>query len=108
MVIQSRKDKTYGSQDFVTLMYISVGMGGVVGCIFAGLTTEHFHPKWIFFYYSFFGIIIAVFACQLTKESESDRNVDEVDSYVSTSQEDYEFRYRRERILMGEDIASIN
>ena len=39
MVIQSRKDPRYGSQDFVTLMYLTVGTGGVIGCIFAGLMT---------------------------------------------------------------------
>jgi hypothetical protein len=39
MVIQSRRDKKYGSQDFVTLIYLSTGVGGVFGCIFAGLMT---------------------------------------------------------------------
>lgn len=39
MVIQSRKDKAFGSQDFVTLMYLSTGTGGVIGCTFGGLMT---------------------------------------------------------------------
>jgi MFS family permease len=107
MVIQSRKDKAYGSQDFVTLMYLATGFGGVLGCIFAGLCTQYSHPKWIFFSYSFFGILVSVFACRLTPESERDKVVDDGESYASTSQEDYEFRVR-ERILNGEDIASIN
>lgn len=39
MVIQSRRDPGYGSQDFVTLIYLSTGTGGVIGCIFAGIMT---------------------------------------------------------------------
>lgn len=39
MVIQSRKDKYYGSQDFVTLMWVATGFGGAIGCIFAGIIT---------------------------------------------------------------------
>ena len=75
MVIQSRKDKAYGSQDFVTLMYLGWGVGGVAGCIFAGVMTEFYHPKWCFFFYSFFGIIVSVFACRLTKQSEKDQKI---------------------------------
>lgn len=85
MVIQSRKDKYYGSQDFVTLMYLSTGFGGVVGCIFAGLMTQYFHPKWCFFWYSFIGIIVSIAACRLTKESEKDKVAGEIDSVASTS-----------------------
>jgi len=86
MVIQSRKDKHYGSQDFVTLMYLSTGFGGVCGCIFAGLMTQYYHPKWCFFYYSFFGLIVSIAACRLTKESEMDKVVGDIDSVISTSQ----------------------
>jgi len=39
MVIQSRRDKNFGSQDFVTLLYLSAGTGGVTGCITGGLIT---------------------------------------------------------------------
>ena len=66
MVIQSRKDPQFGSQDFVTLLYLSTGFGGIVGCIYGGLMTEFFHPKWVWFYYSFFGIVVAIFAFFLT------------------------------------------
>ena len=107
MVIQSRKDKAYGSQDFVTLMYLATGVGGVIGCIFSGLMTQYFHPKWSWFWYSFVGILITVFACRLTKESERDKVVDEGVSEISLSQEDYEFRVRRERIMAGEDAESV-
>lgn len=72
MVIQSRRDPSFGSQDFVTMMYLSVGSGGVLGCIYGGLMTQYSSPKWCWFYYSFMGLIIALFACFLTKESELD------------------------------------
>lgn len=39
MVIQSRKDPAFGSQDLITLMYISTGFGGAIGCIYGGLMT---------------------------------------------------------------------
>lgn len=39
MVIQSRRDPKFGSQDFITLMYLSTGTGGATGCIIAGLMT---------------------------------------------------------------------
>jgi MFS family permease len=76
MVIQSRKDKDFGSQDFVTLMYLSTGTGGIFGCIAGGLITEYWHPKWVFFWYSFFGLILAFTATKLTMESERDKVVD--------------------------------
>lgn len=101
MVIQSRKDKHYGSQDFVTLMYLSTGLGGVTGCIFAGLMTEYHHPKWCFFWYSFFGIIVSITACRLTSESERDKVAGEPASEISSSQQSYEFSVRRQRIEGG-------
>ena len=39
MVIQSRRDRNFGSQDFVTLLYLSAGTGGATGCITGGLIT---------------------------------------------------------------------
>jgi MFS-type transporter involved in bile tolerance (Atg22 family) len=75
----------------VTLIYLSTGLGGAIGCIFAGVMTEYHHPKWCFFYYSFVGLIVTVFACLLTKDSELDIVHDGViqESDISTSQEDY-------------------
>lgn len=67
-------------------MYISTGIGGITGCIFAGLMTEYFHPKWCFFYYSFFGIVVSVTACRLTKASEMDKVVGDATTEVSSSQ----------------------
>ena len=72
MVIQARKDKDYGSQDFVTLLYLNAGFVGVIGSIFGGFMTQNYHPKWCFLSYSVMGLVIAFFAACLTKESEKD------------------------------------
>ena len=39
MVIQARKDRFYGGQDFVTLMSLGTNFGGVIGCIVGGVMT---------------------------------------------------------------------
>jgi hypothetical protein len=46
------------------------GVGGVIGCIAAGLITEYSHPKWCWLIESLFGIFIIISALFLTKESE--------------------------------------
>ena len=52
--------------------------------------TQYSSPKWCWFYYSFFGIIITVFACLLSPDAEKDTQIEEQgESDVSTSQEDY-------------------
>ena len=89
------------------MMYLATGVGGVIGCIFAGLVTEYSHPKWVFFYYSFVGVIVTICACQLTKESEKDQKKEILDSDISTSQENYEFEYRRQRREMGEIVRQV-
>ena len=103
MVIQARREPLYGSQDFVTLMFLCWGIGGVIGCVYGGVMTEYSHPKWCFFTYSFLGIIVSAFACCLTKRSEQDRVKGESlsEEAISTSQESYEFRVRRERMRDG-------
>jgi len=66
---------------------MSSGTGGVIGCIYGGLMTNYYHPKWCFFTYSWLGIIVTIFAIFLTKESEKDRvsNDEASDSDISTS-----------------------
>jgi len=54
-------------------MYISTGTGGVIGCIYGGLMTQYFHPKWCFLTYSFSGLAVTIAAFFLTEESELDR-----------------------------------
>lgn len=107
MVIQSRRDKRYGSQDFVSLMFLATGIGGVIGCIFAGLVTQYSHPKWCFFSYAFLGIIVSLFACRLTPESERDQVVEDGESGISSSQQSYEFRVRKERILQKQSREEV-
>ena len=46
------------------------GIGGVFGCIFAGIMTEYYHPKWCLFYYSFMGLTLFIFSLFLTKKVE--------------------------------------
>ena len=96
MVIQARKDKKFGSQDFVTLMFLTSGTGGIIGCIFAGLMTMSYHPKWCFFWYSWMGLVLAISGFFLTKESEMDTVGDDEasDSDISTSLEQYEANQR--------------
>jgi len=53
-------------------MYLSTGFGGALGCIYGGLMTQYSTPLWCWFYYSFFGLIIVVFAILLSAEAEKD------------------------------------
>ena len=78
-------------------MYIATGVGGVIGCIYGGLMTQYSHPKWVFFTYSWFGIIVTVAAAFLTPESERDTIIvhgEDSVSEISTSQEEYEDEQR--------------
>lgn len=57
------------------------------------------------------GLVVSIFACFLTKESEQDRVsiYDEAsDSDISTSLENYEASQRRQMIAAGMDAASVN
>lgn len=94
MVIQARRDTKFGSQDFISTLYLSSGVGGALGCVYGGLMTEYSTPLWLWFGYSFFGLVVSLFACFLNKEAEADADVAEEASDISTSQEDYESRQR--------------
>jgi MFS family permease len=104
MVIQSRRDPNFGSQDFITLMWLTVGVGGAAGCIIGGLLTEYCHPKWSFYLYSFVGIIISFAACFLTKDSETNAKVARpTNSEASSELLDYEAEQRTIMIKNGDD-----
>ena len=73
-------------------MYLTAGTGGVIGCIFGGLMTMYYHPKWCFFWYSWMGLVIAIAACFLTKESELDKvGDDEVFDQKTKEPKSYHF-----------------
>jgi MFS-type transporter involved in bile tolerance (Atg22 family) len=71
---------------------LSTGTGGALGCIIAGVMTEYLHPKWSFYLYSFFGVIISFAACFLTKKSEKDAH-----TAVATTSEQSTELYEYER-----------
>ena len=57
------------------------------------------------------GLVVTLFACFLTKESELDKVSEfdgKTDSDFSTSLENYEEGVRRELIAMGEPATSVN
>lgn len=91
-------------------MYLSTGTGGIIGCIFGGLMTQYYHPKWCFFWYSFMGLIVSLSACFLTARSEDDRvgNDEATDSDISTSLEDYNSMVRRQWREEGQSDRVVN
>lgn len=52
--------------------------------------SEYSTPTWCWFGYSFFGLIIAGFACALNSRAEDDAEEELNESDISTSQEDFE------------------
>jgi hypothetical protein len=55
--------------------------------------TQYSHPKWVFFTYSWFGLVVTIAALFLTKESEKDTVIihgEDSQTEISTSQENYE------------------
>ena len=66
-------------------MYISTGFGGALGCIYGGLMTQYSTPLWCWFYYSFFGLVVTLFAFLLSPEAEKDAELLLGESDISTS-----------------------
>jgi hypothetical protein len=79
------------------------GIGGVIGCIFAGIMTEFYHPKWCMFWYSFVCLGLFIFSLFLSKnieEGNASIRTEYSDGSRSTSQENYESQYRSENANM--------
>lgn len=74
LCIQARKDPTHGSQDLISYSWLATGIGGLMGSVLGGVVTQYFHPKYGFFGYSFFGLVVSFNGLYLTKESEEDNS----------------------------------
>ena len=48
MVVQTRKDPERGSQELFSLSEFALHLGGVIGCIGGGLTTQYRMPTLAF------------------------------------------------------------
>lgn len=52
-----------------------MGVGGIFGSIFGGYLTEYFHPKWSFFAYSLFGLVVMILGFfQIDKNGKDEEN----------------------------------
>ena len=70
LVVQAKRDLENGSQDLMSLSWISNGIGGVTGCIVGGLMTQYSHPKYSFLIVSIMGLVVGLNSLNLTKETE--------------------------------------
>lgn len=89
MCIQARKDPVHGSQDLIAFSWLATGFGGLIGSFVAGIITQYYHPKYGFFLYSFFGLIVAFNGFFLTKQSEEE---EEEDQRLSVSRQSHRNR----------------
>lgn len=70
--VQARKDPVHGSQDLMSLAWMTQGVGGVAGCLLGGYMTQYCHPKYTFLIFSVMGLVLAVSGLFLSKECELD------------------------------------
>lgn len=54
----------------MSIAWMAMGVGGVIGCIIGGYLTQYSHPKYTFLIIAFVGLIIALIGTQLTKAAE--------------------------------------
>jgi MFS family permease len=60
MVIMSRKDPNFGSEDLQTYSWLNYGSGGVTGCLVGGLILQYYDANLIFYVMAFFGGLIGL------------------------------------------------
>lgn len=73
LVQQSRRDPLYGSQDLLTIGYLSSTYSGIIGCIIAAVMYENqIHPKYTFLGFGIYGFILGIAALFLNKEAEKE------------------------------------
>jgi len=70
IIVQSRKDPQHGSQNLMSVAWMAMGVGGVIGCMGGGFLTQYSHPRYAFLAASGMGLIIALIGTCLTKEAE--------------------------------------
>ena len=70
--VQARKDPEHGSQDLMSLAWMTQGIGGVIGCLLGGYMTQYCHPKYSFLIFSVMGLVLAISGLFLSKECEMD------------------------------------
>jgi MFS family permease len=70
LVVQARKDPELGSQDILTLAWLFNGFGGVVGCIAAAYMMERYHPRYAFFGFGIWSLIVAIACFFLSSDAE--------------------------------------
>ena len=72
LIVQSRKDPEFGSQDLVSVMWLTQSLAGVIACTVAAVTMEKFHPKYAFLGYGFYGLFAFISCLFLSSDAEKE------------------------------------
>jgi uncharacterized membrane protein YfcA len=72
LVLQARKDPELGSQDLVTVLWLSQSFGSILGSCIAAVATEKFHPRWVFLLYGCSVLVVGVYAFFLSNQAEAE------------------------------------
>ena len=67
----------------MTLSFLSLSLGGVIGCTAAAIFMEKVHPRYAFLAYGCLGYILAVACCFLSGEAERERIDDNDEAIIS-------------------------
>lgn len=57
----------------MSLSFLSLSLGGVIGCTGAAIVMERFHPRYAFLTYSCLGFMLAIACCFLSADAERER-----------------------------------
>lgn len=72
LIVQSRKDPELGSQDLMTIAWLTQSFAGVVGSTIAAIMMEKYHPKYAFLAYGCYGLFLGVATFFLSAEAEQE------------------------------------
>lgn len=71
VVSQSRLDPVLGSQDLLSIGFMSLTFAGIIGCLLGALLQQNnVHPKWAFLGYGCFGLFLGICSIFLNREAE--------------------------------------